>query len=77
MPSQAKNLNEMIQDAIYVLASRGGSTRQEIWKVISARNMNANHKTYLLRLRRLAKENNVVSVNPKNNHRFMLDAKLR
>ena len=78
MPADKKlSYAEMIQDAINVLREPRGSTRQELWKAVTARHMAADHKQFLLRLRRLSKEGTIVQQNPKNRARFQLTASLR
>ena len=69
---------EMVQVALLTLNERGGSSRQEIWKCIDARFPEADHKRYMLALKRIVGQvgQNAV-VHGKNNMRFKLETKFR
>ena len=63
---------EMIQVALLTLNERGGSSRQEIWKCVEAKFPEADFKRYLIALKRLSKDENVIEQG-KNQHRFTLN----
>ena len=63
---------EMIQVALLTLNERGGSSRQEIWKCIDAKFPEADFKRYLLQLKRISKDVNVIEQG-KNIARFTLN----
>ena len=67
---------EMIQMALLTLNETGGSTRQEIWKYIEAQYPEADHKRYLVALKRLSKDETTL-VQGKNRARFALERKFR
>lgn len=59
------------------LKTRGGSSRQELWKAVQARNPNADYKQFAVRLQKMVKEEKPAVVNGKNNQRFQLSDSLR
>lgn len=63
---------EMVQVAILTLNESGGSSRQEIWKCIEARFPEANHKQYMLAMRKLAADGTAI-LKGKNNARFTME----
>ena len=63
---------EMVQVAILTLNERGGSSRQEIWKCIDARFPEANHKSFLLAMRKLAADGTAI-IRGKNINRFTME----
>ena len=76
-PRINKPYAEAIQDALVTLKTRGGSSRQELWKAVQGRNPNADYKQFAVRLQKMVKEENPVVVNGKNNQRFQLSDKLK
>ena len=60
---------EMIQVSLLTLNERGGSSRQEIWRCIEAKFPEAQHKQYVLALRRIAAMGGAVQQG-KNKQRF-------
>jgi hypothetical protein len=50
----------MIEDAIITLGERKGSSRQALWKVVHAKHPEADYKQFLIRLKKEAKEGNIV-----------------
>jgi len=60
---------DMIQSAIITLAERGGSSRQGLWKVVSAQHPEADYKQFLVRLKKESHEGNIIRVG----QRFKLD----
>ena len=67
---------EMIQVALLTLNERGGSTRQEIWRCIETKFPEANHKSYMLAIRRIIVVGGVVQQG-KNRQRFKLEQKFK
>ena len=67
---------EMVQTALLTLNESKGSTRQEMWKCIEAKFPEADHKRYLIALRRLSKDGTAI-VQGKNKQRFQLEDKFR
>ena len=67
---------QMVQVAILTLNERGGSSRQEIWKCLDSRFPEANHKQYLLAMRKLAADGSAI-VKGKNQNRFTLEPKFK
>jgi len=76
-PRINKPYAEAIQDALVTLKTRGGSSRQELWKAVQGRNPNADYKQFAVRLQKMVKEENPVVVNGKNNQRFQLSNTLQ
>ena len=67
---------QMVQVAILTLNERGGSSRQEIWKCVDSRFPEANHKQYLLAMRKLRADGSAI-VTGKNKNRFTLEPKFK
>ena len=67
---------EMVQVALLTLNERGGSSRQEIWKFIESRFPEANHKMYLIGLKRIMHTGGAV-IHGKNKQRFQLEKEFK
>ena len=61
---------EMIQDAIITLQDRKGSSRQALWKCVSAQHPEADYKQFLIRLKKESHEGHVLF----DKGRYKLDA---
>ena len=57
MPSQ---YFEMIQDALLTLKDRKGSSRAALWKCVRAKYPEADHKQFLIRLKKITHEGNEI-----------------
>jgi len=68
---------EMIQMALLTLNESQGSTRQEIWKYIEAQYPEADHKRYLVALKKLSHKDESTLIQGKNRARFALEKKFR
>lgn len=57
--------HEMIENALFALAERKGSTRQGIWKYISTHYPAADYKQYLIRFKKIDDDKNIVKTDNK------------
>jgi len=71
-----KSYNEMIEDTLVTLSDKGGSSRQTVWKAMSAKFPDTTYKLFLVRLQKAAKEGTTVTFG-KNNQRYTLAKKLK
>lgn len=67
---------EMVQVAILTLNERGGSSRQEIWKCIESRFPEADHKRYMIAMRKMSHDGQAI-IAGKNRARFTLEANFK
>ena len=65
--------SEMITDALMTLNEKGGSTRQELWKCVSAKFVKADYKLFITRLKKYSREGGMLK-QMKNRQRFKLDS---
>lgn len=71
----------MITDALFTLADRKGSTREQIWDYISGKKLYQesirDKKLFLTQLNRLSKGNDFFHKSDDNNQRYKLSAKFK
>ena len=65
---------EMIADGLTTLADRKGSSRQALWKCVSAKYPNADYKQFLVRLRKITRDGKEISMH-KQRYRLNSDFK--
>lgn len=63
--SAKQRIFDLIEEAILTLADRKGSTRQGIWKFISAKYPQVDYKQFLTRFRKISENSNVVQTDNK------------
>ena len=70
---------EMVQIALITLSEKGGSTRQEIWKCISAKfPVQSDYKRFIVALKKMVNATeNAAIIYGKNKQRFKLEPKFR
>jgi len=63
--SSKHTYNEMVVSALLTLNERGGSSRQALWKCVSAKFPEADYKQFIVRLKKLAENpaSHIVRVN--------------
>ena len=68
---------EMVMIALITLNESGGSTRQELWKCISAKFPESDYKQFILRLKRMQMDTSSFVVQGKTIARFKLEPKFK
>jgi hypothetical protein len=61
MPALKHSYFEMIEDAILTLSERKGSSRQAIWRCVNAKYPEADYKQFIIRLKKIKENGNVVT----------------